>query len=137
MKYFHFSRWIKLTKKKLTIFFYFLTPHLSPADLSLVLTMKRNFWEAFPWRTSRFMSNDCLKLQETLFSRAILTTGSVGNLVKKFFQSSECSLLGRKSNPQFLKIWFFDHFWQILTTVLLKMLKNREIRPLGILIVVF
>ena len=34
----------------------------------------------------------------------IYRSGSVGNLVKKFFQSSECSLLGRKSNPQFLKI---------------------------------
>ena len=70
-------------------------------------------------------------------SKFNIQPGSVGNLVKKFFQSSECSLLGRKSNPQFLKIWFFDHFWQILTTVLLKMLKNWEIQPLGILIVVF
>ena len=45
-----------------------------------------------------------------------LTTysGSLGNLLKKFFQPSKCSLLDRKSNiakSQFLKIWFFDHFW--------------------------
>ena len=39
--------------------------------------------------------------------------GSLGNLLKKFFQPSKCSLLDRKSNiakSQFLKIWFFDHF---------------------------
>ena len=45
--------------------------------------------------------------------RAIYT-GSLGNLLKKFFQPSKCSLLDRKSNiakSQFLKIWFFDHFW--------------------------
>ena len=51
----------------------FLTPHLSPADLSPVLTTKKGNCETFPWRTSHFMSNDCLKLQETSFSRAILT----------------------------------------------------------------
>ena len=41
-------------------------------------------------------------------------SGSLGNLLKKFFQPSKCSLLDRKSNiakSQFLKIWFFDHFW--------------------------
>ena len=37
-------------------------------------------------------------------------SGLLGNLVKKFFQPSKCSLLGQKSNiakSKFLKIWFF------------------------------
>ena len=54
---------------------------------------------------------------------------------KSFFQPSKCSLLGQKSNiakSQFLKIWFFDHFWansnygRDVTTY---NAKNREIRP--------
>ena len=47
----------------------------------------------------------------TKFLGLSLLTGLMGNLVKKFFQPSKCSLLGRKSKSQFLKIWFFDHFW--------------------------
>ena len=75
-----------------------------------------------------------------------LTSGSVGNLVKKFFQSSKCSLLDRKSNiskSQFLKIWFFhlhficlrkqqsifDHFWANSNY---SNAKNREIQPQGL-----
>ena len=73
-------------------------------------------------------------------------SGLLGNLVKKFFQPSKCSLLGRKSNiakSQFLKIWFFDlhficlrkqqskfdHFWANSNY---GNAKNREIRPQGL-----
>ena len=51
----------------------FLTPHLTPADLSPVLTLWKGNCETFWWKTSCFMSNDRLKLQETPFSKGSLT----------------------------------------------------------------
>ena len=55
-----------------------------------------------------------LSISKTCGNNSNFYSGSLGNLLKKFFQPSKCSLLDRKSNTaksQFLKIWFFDHFW--------------------------
>ena len=44
----------------------------------------------------------------------VRSTGSISILLFLKFPTNKCSLLDRKSNiakSQFLKIWFFDHFW--------------------------
>ena len=69
-----------------------------------------------------------IKYNETNVRGGVADPGWLGNLLKKFFQPSKCSLLGRKSNiakSQFLKIWFFDHFWANSNY---GNAKNREIR---------
>ena len=68
---------------------------------------ERKIWKFLPW----ILKTEFFKCFCSYFG---LCAGSLGNLLKKFFQPSKCSLLNRKSNiakSQLLKIWFFDHFW--------------------------
>ena len=47
--------------------------HIWVQQIWVLFSLWKGNCETFQWKTSHFMSNDCLKLQETLFSKAILT----------------------------------------------------------------
>ena len=80
------------------------------------------FLPTFKWKLSAVSKTQVKKFDvkvrilwtSKIIKNCTVFPGSLGNLLKKFFQPSKCSLLDRKSNiakSQFLKIWFFDHFW--------------------------
>ena len=72
-----------------------------------------NFLDVLSWKLRLFTRFKNFHYTGCQF-KFVISPGLLGNLLKKFFQPSKCSLLDRKSNiakSQFLKIWFFDHFW--------------------------
>ena len=52
---------------------WFFQHHIWVQQIWVLFSVWKGNCETFPRKTSHFMSNDCLKLQETQFSKAILT----------------------------------------------------------------